>query len=126
MRASPVLPFQGSPLGMLAPAIDALEAQEEPFAIMRAAQRELLDQLLPALRLTAQATCASSNGFTAYNTADGQTSVALQVPACLPKPGFEDNLQLAMFLRLSVPACMQRRLAQASAFNGLSRAPQLW
>lgn len=48
---------------------------------MRAAQRELLDQLQPALGLTAQATSASSNGFTAYNTADGQTSVALQVPA---------------------------------------------
>jgi hypothetical protein len=63
--------------------VHVLEAQDEAFAIMRAVQSDLIDRLQGALSLAAQATRASSNGFTAYNTADGQTSIALQVLVCL-------------------------------------------
>jgi hypothetical protein len=72
------LPFLSRLDEQTAPAIKALEGQEQPFAIMRRAQHEILHALSDQLGLEGQATRVSDDGLKVYNTEDGLSSIALQ------------------------------------------------
>lgn len=55
-----------------------LEKQEEPYAVMRAAQKDLLLSLADQLHLSAVPTTVSEDGLTIYNTDDSLTSISIQ------------------------------------------------
>lgn len=63
----------------IAPALYALEAQEDTFSAMRSVQKELILALRGNLDLAGVATRPSRDGLTTYNTSDRSTSIALQV-----------------------------------------------
>lgn len=82
--ASTTLPFLSKLDESFSPAICALEAQEQPFAVMRSFQAEILGNLQEAMGLSPVATRASSDGLTAYNTGDSLSGVVLQVLTTKP------------------------------------------
>ena len=63
----------------LVPSVKLLERQQETYGLMRTAQHDMLSTLAEELNIRPQATQASKDGLTTYNTPDGSLSIALQV-----------------------------------------------
>lgn len=71
----------------LVPSVKLLERQQGTYALMRAAQHDILNTLAEELNIRPQATQVSGDGLTVYNTSDGSLSIALQV--CSAAVGIE-------------------------------------